>query len=109
MKKFVYDIKTGLGETVDLTEAERIANLGGFSSLEEKAIARKLEKIKEIRLQKLQQTDWWVLRGNMTEAQSDCRQSLRNIPANHTTEEAYELLLARDSSDQLTHAIWSKP
>ena len=42
MKKFVYDIKTGLGETVDLTEAERIANLGGFSSLEEKAIARKL-------------------------------------------------------------------
>ena len=108
-EKFVYDIKTGLGETVDLTEAERIANLGGFSSLEEKAIARKLEKIKEIRLQKLQQTDWWVLRGNMTEAQSDWRQSLRNIPANHTNEEAYDLLLARDSSDQLTHAIWSKP
>jgi len=109
MKKHVYNVKTGLSETVDISEDERIANLGGFSSLEEKTIARKLEKIKETRLQKLQETDWWVLRGNMTVAQSDWRQSLRDIPANHTNEEAYDLLLARDSNDQLTHAVWSKP
>jgi hypothetical protein len=109
MKKHVYNVKTGVSEIVDLTEAEIIANLGGFSSLEEKATARKLEKIKETRLQKLQETDWWVLRGNMTVAQSDWRQSLRDIPANHTNEEAYDLLLDRDSNDQLTHEIWSKP
>ena len=31
---------------------------------------RKLAQIKEYRLEKLQETDWWVLRGNMTDAQS---------------------------------------
>ena len=37
------------------------------------------------------------------------RQTLRDIPANHTDENAYDLLLARDSDGQLTHSIWSKP
>ena len=73
------------------------------------AVARKLEQIKEIRLQKLQETDWWVLRGTMTDAQKDFRQNLRDIPANHTDEAAYDLLLARDASGNLTHSIWSKP
>ena len=73
------------------------------------AVARKLEQIKEIRLQKLQETDWWVLRGTMTDAQKDFRQNLRDIPANHTDEAAYDLLLARDASGNLTHSVWSKP
>ena len=73
------------------------------------SVARKLEQIKEIRLQKLQETDWWVLRGTMTDAQKDFRQNLRDIPANHTDEAAYDLLLARDASGNLTHSIWSKP
>ncbi len=70
---------------------------------------RKLGLIKEIRLQKLQETDWWVLRGTMTDAQKDFRQNLRDIPANHTDEAAYDLLLARDDSGNLTHSVWSKP
>jgi hypothetical protein len=37
------------------------------------------------------------------------RQSLRDIPANHTNEEAYDLLLARDENGNLTHSVWSKP
>ena len=37
------------------------------------------------------------------------RQSLRDIPANHTNENAYDLLLARDSDGKLTHSMWSKP
>ena len=43
------------------------------------------------------------------------RQSLRDIPANHTNENAYDLLLVRetdktkDNFRQLTHSIWSKP
>ena len=73
------------------------------------SVARKLEQIKEIRLQKLQETDWWVLRGTMTDAQKDFRKNLRDIPANHTDEAAYDLLLARDASGNLTHSIWSKP
>ena len=70
---------------------------------------RKLTQIKQIRLEKLQETDWWVLRGTMTDAQKDFRQNLRDIPANHTDEAAYDLLLARDDSGNLTHSVWSKP
>ena len=37
------------------------------------------------------------------------RQSLLDIPANNTDEDAYDLLLARDSNKKLTHAIWTQP
>jgi hypothetical protein len=73
------------------------------------SVNRKLGLVKEIRLQKLKETDWWVLRGTMTDAQKDFRQNLRDIPANHTDEAAYDLLLARDASGNLTHSVWSKP
>ena len=44
------------------------------------------------------------------DAEKTWRQSLRDIPADHTDENAYDLLLARDpSTKELTHAIWSKP
>tara|TARA_R100001510_G_C7493996_1_gene100555 strand:- start:25 stop:339 length:315 start_codon:yes stop_codon:yes gene_type:complete len=69
---------------------------------------RKLELIKEYRLEKLLETDWWVLRGNMSEAQSTYRQNLRNIPQDYS-EEQYDELLARDEQDNLTHSVWSKP
>jgi len=36
------------------------------------------------------------------------RQSMRDIPANYTTEEQYDELLARDTDNNLTHSIWSK-
>jgi len=37
------------------------------------------------------------------------RQNMRDIPANHTDEAAYDLLLARDTDGNLTHSVWSKP
>ena len=72
--------------------------------------AQKLRKIKEKRADKLAETDWWVLRGNMSEAQSTYRQALRNIPQDFTTEEQYDLLLTRnEETGELTHSVWSKP
>ena len=73
------------------------------------ASSRKLEKIKELRLDHLNETDWWVLRGNMTDAQSNYRQALRDIPQDYTTEDEYDLLLARDEQGNLTHTVWEKP
>jgi|TARA_R100001460_G_C3483408_1_gene168555 hypothetical protein len=70
--------------------------------------AKKLGWIKEIRLQKLQETDWWVLRGTMTDAQKEYRQKLRDIPANYDSSK-YDALLAIDSNENLTHSVWSKP
>jgi len=73
------------------------------------SLQRKLSLVKEIREDKLKETDWWMLRGTMTDVQKNYRQNLRDIPANHVDEEAYDLLLVRDVDGNLTHSIWSKP
>ena len=77
---------------------------------------RKLEQIKKIRLQKLIETDWYSNSDvTMPDNIKTWRQSLRNIPANHTDEDAYDLLLATEKDDtkdnfgQLTHTVWEKP
>ena len=91
------------GIIIDLTaeeQAEYDARQVEYNSDE-----RKLKDIKEIRLEKLEQTDWWVLRGAMTEAQTAKRQAWRDIPATYTTTEQYDLLLARVDG-LLTHEIW---
>tara|TARA_R100001443_G_C3294403_1_gene163661 strand:+ start:439 stop:726 length:288 start_codon:yes stop_codon:yes gene_type:complete len=65
--------------------------------------AKKLKKIKEKRADKLQETDWWVLRGNMTEEQKNYRQKLRDIPADYDSSKYDELLNFK------THVVWKKP
>tara|TARA_R100000501_G_C2549077_1_gene64518 strand:+ start:195 stop:584 length:390 start_codon:yes stop_codon:yes gene_type:complete len=71
---------------------------------------RKLKEIKEIRLQKLIETDYLSNSDvTMPDNIKTWRQSLRDIPQDNTTEEQYDLLLAKDENKQLTHAIWSKP
>ena len=72
-------------------------------------VQEKLNSIKVIRNQKLQETDWWVISEQITDAQKTWRQNLRNLPQDNSTEEEYDLLLARDSEGKLTHTIWEKP
>ena len=72
--------------------------------------ARKLLKVKEIRQMKLNETDWMANSDvTMPDYIKTWRQSLRDIPANHTNESAYNLLLARDSDGKLTHSVWTQP
>ena len=68
-----------------------------------------LNEIKKIRLEKLQETDWWVLRGDITDEQKLYRKNLRDIPINFSTDEEYEALLETDENGNLTHSVWSKP
>tara|TARA_A100001015_G_C14489160_1_gene518551 strand:- start:72 stop:377 length:306 start_codon:yes stop_codon:yes gene_type:complete len=68
----------------------------------------KLRKIKDIRMEFLLETDWWVLRGEMTSEQTAWRKSLRDIPQDYS-EDKYDELLARDSNGKLTHTVWEKP
>ena len=71
---------------------------------------RQLKQIKKIRLQKLIETDYLSNSDvTMPDNIKTWRQSLRDIPANHTDENAYNLLLARNDAGELTHSIWSKP
>ena len=110
MKKVVYDHSTGKTETTTMSADEQASLHIGLESLDKKKEAYKLGLIKEIRLQKLIETDYLA---NSDMAMPDSiktwRQSLRDIPANHTDQNAYDLLLARDSDGKLTHSIWSKP
>ena len=71
-------------------------------------VIQKLETIKNIRLEKLIETDWWVFRGEMTTEQIAWRKSLRDIPQDYS-EADYDDLLARDEQGNLTHTVWSKP
>jgi len=45
-------------------------------------IENAFENLREERNQLLHNTDWWVLRGSITEAQTAYRQALRDLPAN---------------------------
>ena len=71
---------------------------------------KKLTKIRYIRNTKLQETDYLSNSDvTMPDNIKTWRQSLRDIPANNTDENAYDLLLARNDAGKLTHSIWEKP
>ena len=100
----------GNGNRVEFTTQEETAQDAIEKSWDDKSGERKLVLIKEIRLQKLQETDYLSNSDvTMPDNIKTWRQSLRDIPANHTDENAYDLLLARNDAGQLTHSIWSKP
>ena len=103
-----YKIFSNVDGLRDMTEAERIQHdkyIAKLPSSEEV----KLNRIKEIRLEKLIETDYLANSDvTMPDNIKTWRQSLRDIPQNNTTEEQYDLLLAKVDG-QLTHAIWSKP
>ena len=98
------------GAVRDLTADEQAEYEARNTAWENESKDRKLALIKKIRLQKLIETDYYALQDvTMSNEMKTWRQSLRDIPANHTNETAYDALLARDSDGNLTHSIWSKP
>ena len=109
--------KVNVNGLVREATAEEQANIDAREKAWNDASAeRKLEQIKKIRLQKLIETDWYSNSDvTMPDNIKTWRQSLRNIPANHTDEDAYDLLLATETDDtkdnfgQLTHTVWEKP
>ena len=93
-----------------LTESEALEQANKVKDWNSKSANRKLAQIKQLRLERLKETDWYSNSDvTMPDNIKTWRQSLRDIPANHTDENAYNLLLARDSDGNLTHSIWSKP
>jgi len=97
-------------ERIQLTAEEETARNIEEQAWNDASATRKLAQIKEIRLQKLIETDYLANSDvTMPDNIKTWRQSLRDIPSNHTDEDAYDLLLARDSDGKLTHSIWSKP
>ena len=98
------------GVSRDMTAEEQAAYDAQQKAYADGSEARKLEEIKKIRLEKLQATDWMASSDyTMPSYIKTWRQLLRDIPANHTDENAYDLLLARNSEGELTNSIWTQP
>ena len=69
----------------------------------------KLKSIREIRNQKLSETDYLAMSDNtMSDEMKAFRKSMRDIPQDYS-EDKYDELLARDSDGILTHTVWDKP
>jgi hypothetical protein len=106
MAKYYHNVD---GEVIPFTAEEEIKRDAELEDWKSKSAERKLVRIKEIRLDKLNETDYLALSDTtLSVAMADYRQGLRDIPQNNTTEEQYDLLLARVDG-QLTNEIWSKP
>jgi|TARA_R100001079_G_scaffold29714_1_gene15030 hypothetical protein len=96
------------GQRIQLTAQEETEYQKKQTDFQNSLPQYKLKQIKNIRLQKLQETDWWVLRGTITDEQKNYRQKLRDIPADYDSSK-YDELLAIDSDGKLTHSVWKKP
>ena len=106
-KNIIYDAQTGKTTVVDYT-AEEQAVYDDYNSTA-KVNSRKLEQIKEIRLEKLKATDYMANSDyTMPDYIKTWRQSLRDIPANNDSSK-YDDLLKRDDNGNLTHTIWTQP
>ena len=98
------------GQLVDMTESEIQEYNARNKAWNDASADRKLEQIKQMRLERLRETDWMSNSDvTMPDYIKTWRQTLRDLPANHTDEDAYDLLLARDSDGKLTHSVWTQP
>ena len=70
----------------------------------------KLAEIRNIRNQKLKDTDYLGVSDNsMSSDWVAKRKSWRDIPQDYTTEEQYDTLLERNADGSLKHSIWKQP
>ena len=98
------------GERIAMSESEIAEFNAEKTAWENESKDRKLAQIKQMRLEKLIETDYYALQDvTMSNEMKTWRQNLRDIPTNYTDEAAYDLLLTRDKNGNLTHSIWSKP
>ena len=98
------------GVVRDLTADEQSEYDARQTDWNNESANRKLTLIREIRFKKLEQTDYLANSDvTMPDNVKTWRQTLRDLPANHTDEAAYDALLARDADGNLTHSVWSKP
>ena len=68
-------------QVIELTAAENTARDAEEAAWAAGANDRAFAELRRERDQLLNDTDWWVLRGSITEAQTAYRQALRELPA----------------------------
>ena len=102
-----YDATTGKTTITDL-EQSKIDEIKEYYS-DAKVNERKLNQIRNLRNQKLIETDYLAMSDNtMSDEMKAFRKSMRDIPQDYSADK-YDELLARDDNGNLTHSVWSKP
>ena len=95
------------GTIRDMTDAERALIDSSQKPVDLNAL--KLNDIREIRNQKLSETDYLAMSDNtMSDEMKAFRKSMRDIPQDYSADK-YDELLARDEQGNLTHTVWEKP
>ena len=103
-------VTTNGQEIRDMTTSEQAEHDAVMTEINNQKVSKKLERIKKMRLEKLEETDYLALSDvTMSDAVKTWRQTLRDLPQNNTTEEKYDELLARDSDGNLSHSVWTRP
>ena len=93
----------------EATEQEKADIIARNKEWEDNKVNRQLAEIRNIRNQKLSETDYLAMSDNtMSDEMKTYRQSMRDIPQDYS-ETDYDNLLARDEQGNLTHTVWSKP
>ncbi len=101
------------GVRIECTTEEEAAIIEREDAYAAQSAQRKLNEIRNIRNQKLKETDYMANSDyTMPDNIKTWRQSLRDIPQDFTTEAEYDTLLETSGefpNVELTHSIWSKP
>lgn len=94
----------------EATEQEKADIIARNKAWEDDKPNRQLSEIREIRNQKLSETDYLANSDvTMPDNIKTWRQSLRDLPQDFSTEEQYNTLLEKNSDGSLKHAIWKQP
>ena len=103
----VVDNIVGLRDMTADEQAQYDKDLADWNS---KSATRKLNKIKKFRKRRLEATDYMSFSDvTMPSYIKTWRQTLRDLPANHTDEDAYDTLLERNDDKSLKHSVWTQP
>ena len=99
----------------EATEQEKADIIARNKEWEDNKVNRQLAEIRNIRNQKLSETDYLAMSDNtMSDEMKAFRKSMRDIPQDYSADK-YDELLARETDEtkdnfgQLTHTVWSKP
>ena len=109
MAEETYKIFDNIVGLRDMTDEEKSIRDAEIKDWNDNKSNRQISEIREIRNQKLTETDHLALSDNvLSDDMKNFRKKMRDIPQDYS-EDKYDELLARDSDGKLTHTVWEKP
>ena len=103
-------VTTNGQEVRDMTTSEQAEHDAVMTEINNQKVSKKLERIKKMRLEKLEETDYMANSDyTMPDYIKTWRQTLRDLPQNNTTESQYDTLLERNADGSLKNSVWAQP